>query len=283
MTEYRHRVAAREWLDGFIARMKAPDAATSTFANDLSLADLLARVESEAALVPYRAGVEASAAVAEEVAADHERIAETLRSKLNVACERAQTVCARDISRAIRKLCTQPADTTAADELRDLRERLAKAEAQVAALRADLVAVTGPDYDCPACDRGVLRQCRDGREPQHWDDCPAARTVATLAYTAAAAQEHDERIRAEEWERCVAALSDPALLEVLADAEHQRWAAWMRYQQTAPPEKRADWVRKVALVYWGLTDEEQESDRAEARKTLEIIRNRLRALSPSKP
>jgi hypothetical protein len=112
-------------------------------------------------------------------------------------------------------------------------------------------------------------------------------TASLLLDTAAAAAAHDERIardaREREREQCAKALDDPALLEALADAEHQRWVSWMRYQQTASPEKRADWPRKVALVYWGLTNEEQESDRIEARKTLEIIRNRIRALNVEAP
>jgi len=87
-----------------------------------------------------------------------------------------------------------------------------------------------------------------------------------------------ERLRAErDLLRAAIALDAPALLEVLAEAEHTRWANWMRYQQTAPAEKRADWPRKAALAYWGMTNEEQESDRIEARKTLEIVRTYLRA------
>jgi hypothetical protein len=82
-------------------------------------------------------------------------------------------------------------------------------------------------------------------------------------------------------ERAAVAMStDAALLEVLADAEHRRWAAWMDYQRTAPPEKRADWPRKAALAYWALTEVEKESDRIEARKTLAIVCNFVRALEP---
>lgn len=87
-------------------------------------------------------------------------------------------------------------------DLRDCRAALAEAQRQVSALREALIATTGPDYDCPACDRGVLRQRVDGREPEHWDDCPAARAVATLLDTAAAAQAFVERVRSEERERC---------------------------------------------------------------------------------
>ena len=87
-----------------------------------------------------------------------------------------------------------------------------------------------------------------------------------------------QRLRAErDLLRAEVALDAPALLEVLAEAEHARWSGWMRYQETAPQERRADWPRKAATSYWGLTDAERESDRIEARKTLEIVRNYLRA------
>lgn len=72
-------------------------------------------------------------------------------------------------------------------------------------------------------------------------------------------------------------LDDPALLERLADAEHERWSGWMIYQETAAPVKRADWPRKATTKYGGLTEAEKESDRIEARKTLAIIRTALAA------
>lgn len=75
--------------------------------------------------------------------------------------------------------------------------------------------------------------------------------------------------------RRVAVLDSPELLEALAASEHERWAGWMEYQSRAPAEKVADWPRKVAIPYSGLTNIEQESDRIEARKTLAIIKAAL--------
>lgn len=67
------------------------------------------------------------------------------------------------------------------------------------------------------------------------------------------------------------------LLEALAAVEHNRWAGWMRYQETASAERRADWPRKAGLAYTQLTHNEQESDREEVRTTLAVIEDSLNA------
>lgn len=75
-------------------------------------------------------------------------------------------------------------------------------------------------------------------------------------------------------------LESRELLEALAAVEHARWAAWMRYAERAPAEKRADWPRKAGLAYAEMTDAEQESDRIEARKSLAVIAEHMRRSAP---
>lgn len=78
-------------------------------------------------------------------------------------------------------------------------------------------------------------------------------------------------------------MSDPAaLLEALANQEHDRWARWMLYlfskghfQENGTfiiPAPLVDrWRRQTETPYMLLTEAEKESDRKEARLTLQLI------------
>jgi hypothetical protein len=72
------------------------------------------------------------------------------------------------------------------------------------------------------------------------------------------------------------------LLEALADSEHARWSRWMEYlfskcriepneARTIPPELVARWRRQCETPYAKLSEAEKESDRKEARRTIEIM------------
>lgn len=66
-------------------------------------------------------------------------------------------------------------------------------------------------------------------------------------------------------------------IEILADLEHIRWAYWQKYLHSKCTEKKNGdlvipaelvrrWKRQIALSYTGLTEDEKESDRSEAKK-----------------
>lgn len=78
-------------------------------------------------------------------------------------------------------------------------------------------------------------------------------------------------------------LADPALVERLADLEHERWSGWMRYLFTKgygrddgafviDPESVHWWNHLTETPYAELTERSKESDRAEVRKTLAVLR-----------
>ena len=72
-------------------------------------------------------------------------------------------------------------------------------------------------------------------------------------------------------------------IEILADVEHQRWAKWQHWlhRQCDPgvvqgslviPRYMVDrWDRQIATPYADLSDQEQESDRNEARTSLAAL------------
>lgn len=87
------------------------------------------------------------------------------------------------------------------------------------------------------------------------------------------------------------------LMEALASVEHERWSGWMKYLFTKgsflfsgdPLSARfqptsfvinADsvtrWRRQMTTPYKKLSKEEQESDRVEVRKTLQVLRDYLK-------
>lgn len=72
------------------------------------------------------------------------------------------------------------------------------------------------------------------------------------------------------------------LVEQLAHIEHERWSRWMRHlftkghrnadgSFTIDAESVSRWSRQVQAPYPELSEQEKESDRAEARKTLRAL------------
>lgn len=68
-------------------------------------------------------------------------------------------------------------------------------------------------------------------------------------------------------------LADPALMEVLAAIEHERWASWERYRATQDhnPKNRERWATQRVTEYAELDDKHKASDRVEVQKTLSAI------------
>ena len=71
-------------------------------------------------------------------------------------------------------------------------------------------------------------------------------------------------------------------IEPLADLEHRRWSSWQSYMHslctknhdgtlTIPINSVNHWERQIRTDYKNLTEKEKESDRKEARKTIEVI------------
>lgn len=69
-------------------------------------------------------------------------------------------------------------------------------------------------------------------------------------------------------------LTDEALLEMLADLEHQQWAHWTEYMlDNLTEENIKHWKFQINNPYRHLTEKEKESDREWARKVLDILSN----------
>ena len=88
-------------------------------------------------------------------------------------------------------------------------------------------------------------------------------------------------------------LSSPELLNKIADIQHEIWAHWMRYLFSVsihnedgaviiPVEKVERWKRQLSTAYDSLTENEQQSDKDQAEKVLNVIRDELNGLSPTK-
>ncbi len=71
-------------------------------------------------------------------------------------------------------------------------------------------------------------------------------------------------------------------VEVLADVEHDRWAGWQKWVHdlskrnadgsiTIPAKLVERWDRQISTEYAGLSDDEKESDRKEARTSLDAL------------
>ena len=79
--------------------------------------------------------------------------------------------------------------------------------------------------------------------------------------------------------------NEKELLEKLADLEHDRWSRWEVYRErrleslsgsvNKMVEQEQNWKRKRELRYDQLTEQEKESDRAEARHTLILLKAHL--------
>lgn len=79
------------------------------------------------------------------------------------------------------------------------------------------------------------------------------------------------------------------MLEALAALEHKRWSHWQRYLHskcvpdgqgnlTIPAELVARWTTQMSTPYADLSEAEKNSDREQARATLEVIAGELRDL-----
>lgn len=82
-------------------------------------------------------------------------------------------------------------------------------------------------------------------------------------------------------------LRDPELLELLAAAEHERWAHWQRYVHencvpspdgslTIPANLVRQWTDQMNTPYSDLTEAEKDSDRDQVERYLPLIEQALR-------
>lgn len=82
--------------------------------------------------------------------------------------------------------------------------------------------------------------------------------------------------------------AEELLLEKLSDSEHERWARWQKYlfSRCKPlpmgglaidPEDVKHWMRQIETEYSELSEREKDSDRKEARRTIELMLPALRA------
>jgi hypothetical protein len=73
-----------------------------------------------------------------------------------------------------------------------------------------------------------------------------------------------------------------ALVETLANIEHERWSHWQRYMHgkcerhpdgslTIPSELVSQWERQAATPYSELTETERESDREQVMRYLPVV------------
>ena len=88
-------------------------------------------------------------------------------------------------------------------------------------------------------------------------------------------------------------IHDPALLEVLADIEHERWNKWMLWLYkhgiwnedgsfTIDAEKAQRWHRLASTPYCRLDEPTKEHDRKEVRKTLAAIHEYILVETPTR-
>lgn len=95
---------------------------------------------------------------------------------------------------------------------------------------------------------------------------------------------HDDHVRVwQDGERCPGCEAVPGSmlstefrveLEALAALEHEQWAHWTQYMlDNLTPENVARWRRQIETSYADLSEREKESDRAWARKVLDVQRS----------
>lgn len=76
------------------------------------------------------------------------------------------------------------------------------------------------------------------------------------------------------WQTCemLAKTDRDALVEVLANIEHERWSGWMLYQfKSFTVENLVRWFAQTQTKYQDLAEHHKETDRLEALKTLDAI------------
>ncbi len=77
-----------------------------------------------------------------------------------------------------------------------------------------------------------------------------------------------------------------AIVEVLADIEHERWSHWQKYMHSKckkladgslviPPDLVEKWERQAHTKYSDLSNKEKDSDRDQVFRYLSIIDNAL--------
>ena len=74
------------------------------------------------------------------------------------------------------------------------------------------------------------------------------------------------------------------VIELLADVEHERWAGWMRYSlDKMTTENIARWRGQMKTPYAELPEHSKESDRVEARKTVQALKDAGLVIVPRVP
>lgn len=77
-------------------------------------------------------------------------------------------------------------------------------------------------------------------------------------------------------------MTDEDLIEALADKQHEIWAHWMKYlfgvsrrnddgSVTIPADNVERWKRQMATAYADLSEREQDSDRHQAQKIMDVL------------
>ncbi|MCW4048265.1 MAG: hypothetical protein NWE89_00880 [Candidatus Bathyarchaeota archaeon] len=67
-------------------------------------------------------------------------------------------------------------------------------------------------------------------------------------------------------------MASESLIEALADSEHKRWSHWMRWMFANWTEENViRWKQQMQTSYFDLPEHSKESDRKEARRTVEIF------------
>ena len=112
---------------------------------------------------------------------------------------------------------------------------------------------------CPVCDKYE----KDGHSP----DCIVGKALEAL--------ENRGKLVEEPSGKCLTiSFNEDDLIESLAELEHKQWVHWTRYMldNHLDVSHIARWRRQTNTPYSELSEQEKESDRAWAKKILEVIR-----------
>lgn len=153
-----------------------------------------------------------------------------------------------------------------------------KLQARIAVLEADLKAARYPTAHSGMCFFYAVHNNdpRDGICTCGYSEVLSMQSKIVESYANAFTTErlnshiaHRERLQSKE------------LLEKLAASEHDRWSRWESYREQAAELERdgetneTRWKRQRETPYEKLSESEKESDRKEARRTLQIITKHL--------